>query len=72
MGDIMSNDDNTQLYAKFAIIAFNITVLLCIIIYSMKRVGGITGFFVSDFIVTIVLASIVASGVFVVAKKLNL
>lgn len=67
----MAQDDNIQRWAMFAIIAFNITVILCMIVYSLIR-GGMSGLNIGDFIVTLVLAIIVGGGVFWGSKKLNI
>jgi len=68
----MAQDDNIQRWAMFAVIAFNVTVILCMIVYSFKRVGGMSGFYFMDFVVTLVLACIAAGGVFWASKKLNI
>lgn len=68
----MAQDDNTQRWAMFAIIAFNITVILCMIVYSFKRVGGMAGLHFMDFLVTLVLAAIVGGGVFWASMKLKI
>ena len=68
----MAQDDNIQRWVMYTIIAFNVTVILCMIVYSMIRVGGMSGLYFRDFFVTAVLASIVAGGVFWASKKLNL
>ena len=67
----MPQDENTQRWAMFAIIGFNVTIILCMIVYSIKREGGMAGLYFSDFIVALVLAGIVAGGVFWTSKKLN-
>lgn len=67
----MPQDENTQRRAMFAIIGFNVTIILCMIVYSFKREGGASGLYLLDFIVAIVLASLVAGGVFWIAKKMN-
>ena len=69
---LMAQDDNTQRWASFAIIAFNVIVILCMIVFSFIRVGGMAGLSKWDFVLTLVLASIVGGGVFWASKQLKL
>jgi hypothetical protein len=68
----MAQDNNTQRWVMYSIIGFNVTVILFMIIYSFKRVGGMAGLFWTDFATTLILACIVAGGVFWISKKLNI
>ncbi|MGD0382734.1 MAG: hypothetical protein ABSA77_04365 [Thermoguttaceae bacterium] len=67
----MAQDDNIQRWTMYAIIAFGITGILCEIIFALIR-RGILWKWPSDFIIIIILASIVGGGVFWVCKKLNI
>jgi hypothetical protein len=66
----MAQDDNIQRWTMYAIIAFCITGILCEILFRFIR-GGFVWHFM-DFIIILVLASIVGGGVFWVCKKLNI
>jgi hypothetical protein len=66
----MAQDDNIQLWTMYAIIAFCITGILCEILFRFIR-GGFVWHFM-DFIIILVLASIVGGGVFWACKKLNI
>jgi hypothetical protein len=68
----MAQNDNTQRWISFAIIAFNVIVILCMIVFSFIRVGGMAGLYFSDFVLTLVLAILVGGGVFWASKRLNL
>ena len=66
----MAQDDNIQRWAMYTIIAFCITGILCEILFCLIRRGMVWD--LMDFIVILVLASIVGGGVFWACKKLNL
>jgi hypothetical protein len=66
----MAQDDNTQRWTMFAIIAACCTGILFEIIFSLIRGGFIWRSW--DFIVILVLAGIVGGGVFWACSKLNL
>ena len=53
-----------------ALMAFNITIILCMVGYIFKR-GGMGGLYFMDFVVTIVLATFVACGAFIAAMMLD-
>jgi hypothetical protein len=67
----MAQDDKTQRWSMVALIAFNVTVILCMIIYIMAR-GGMGGLFFGDFFVALVLGAVVACVAFIAAMKLDL
>jgi uncharacterized membrane protein YcaP (DUF421 family) len=67
----MAQDDNIRRWAMYAVIGFNLTVILLMIICSFVR-GGMSALHLIDFIVTIVLALAVGGGVFWGSKNLNL
>ncbi len=66
----MEPEDKTRRWSIAAILAFNITVILCVIGYVWKR-GGMGGLYFMDFVITIVLATFVACGAFLAAMKLD-
>jgi len=66
----MAQDDNIQGWTMYAIIAFCITGILCEILFSLIRRGFLWHLW--DFIVILVLASIVGGGVFWACKKLKI
>ncbi len=66
----MAQDDNIQRWTMYAIIAFCITGVLCEILFRLIRRGFV--WHLMDFIVILVLASIVGGGVFWACKKLNI
>jgi hypothetical protein len=68
----MALDDKTQRWLMYAIIAFNVTVILLMIIFSMTRSGGMAGLYFRDFFITLVLACVVGGGVFWASMKLQL
>jgi cytosine/uracil/thiamine/allantoin permease len=66
----MAQQDKTRKWSMIALIAFNITVILCMIGYVLGR-GGLGGLYFMDFVVAIVLATFVACGAFIVAMMLD-
>ncbi len=66
----MAEDDKTQRWAMLAVIGFCITGILCEIIFSLVRRGFLWHF--RDFVIILVLASIVGGCVFWACKKLNI
>ncbi|MGA2797948.1 MAG: hypothetical protein ABSE63_10235 [Thermoguttaceae bacterium] len=66
----MAQDDNIQRWTMFAIIGFCITGILCEILFCLIRRGFLWHF--KDFVIILVLASIVGGGVFWACKKLNI
>ncbi|MGW8256346.1 MAG: hypothetical protein ACWGMZ_02555 [Thermoguttaceae bacterium] len=66
----MASEDKSRSWSMISLIAFNITVILCIITSVLIR-GGFGGLYFKDFIVAIVLGSFVACGAFLAAMKLD-
>jgi hypothetical protein len=66
----MAQDDNIVRWAMFALIAFGMTGILCEFVLFLKR-GGMLWHF-GDFVIVLLLASIVGGGVFWACKKLNI
>jgi len=68
----MALDDKIQRWASYGVIAFNVTVIIMMIIYSFARTGGMAGLHFGDFIISLVLAAISGGVVFLVSMKLQL
>jgi hypothetical protein len=66
----MAQEEKTRSWSMIAIIAFNITIILCMSGYILRR-GGTGGLYFMDFVVAIVLATFVACGAFLAAMKLD-
>ena len=66
----MAQEDKTRTWCMIALMAFNITIILCMVGYIFKR-GGMGGLYFMDFVVTIVLATFVACGAFIAAMMLD-
>ena len=67
----MLNDEQTKRYTMFAIIGFNVVVILMMLIFMFARGGmSFVGFF--DFVLAIFLGVAGAAGVFFAAMRLNL
>jgi hypothetical protein len=66
----MAQDDNIVRWAMIALIAFGFTGILCEMVLFLIR-GGML-WHSGDFVVVVVLASIVGGGAFWACKKLNI
>ena len=65
----MAQDDAVQRWVMFAIIGFCTTGVLCEILFCLKRHGFVWS--LSDFLIILVLASIVGGAVFWACQKLK-
>jgi hypothetical protein len=68
----MPQDDNIRRWAMYSVIAFNVTVIFFMIVFSLFRTGGMSGVHFGDFVITLLLAIIAAVGVFWASMKLRL
>ena len=57
------DDDKAGRHAKIAVIAFNVTIIFCMIVFSWLR-GGMTYLHFFDFFWAVVLAALAAGGAF--------
>jgi hypothetical protein len=68
----MPQDDNIRRWAMYSVIAFNVTVILFMIVFSLFRTGGMAGLHFIDFVITLLLAIIAAGATFWGSKTLQL
>ena len=65
------NDDKSSRHGMYAIIAFNLTIIFCMMVFAWLR-GGMTYLHFFDFVGGFVLATAAAGGVFGAANVLDL
>jgi hypothetical protein len=67
----LSRDEKIKRHGMFAVIGFNLTVILCVIFFVSYR-GGLAALGLGDFVITIFVALVVAAATFGVTTKLDL
>jgi uncharacterized membrane protein YcaP (DUF421 family) len=65
------DDEQVKRYTMFAVIGFNVVVILMMLIFMFMR-GGMMYVGLFDFIIAICLGTAAAGGIFVAAQKLGL
>jgi hypothetical protein len=67
----LTRDEKIKRRGMFAVIGFNLTVILCMIVFVILR-GGLVRLGLWDFVITVFLGLVMAAGTFGAASKLDL
>jgi len=67
----LSRDEKIKRHGMFAVIGFNVTVILCVIVFVSLR-GGLVRLGVWDFVITILLGLVVAAATFGITTRMDL
>jgi hypothetical protein len=66
-----SREEKLKRHGMFALVGFNVTVMLCVIVLVVLR-GSLSNWEMLDFVITVVLALIVGGATFGIVSRLNL
>jgi len=67
----LSRDEKIKRHGMFAVIGFNLTVILCVIVFVSLR-GGLARLGIWDFVITIFLGLVVAAATFRITTRMDL
>jgi heme/copper-type cytochrome/quinol oxidase subunit 4 len=66
----LSRDEKIKRHGMFAVIGFNLSVILCVIFFVSYR-GGLAALGLWDFVITILVALVVAAATFGVTTRMD-